>query len=441
MNFPLVKLWNYDTLIRVYILEGDNGKMKAFKWSITAALIVSMLGPIHTVKAADTRSVDFNQGSYLLSSDSNSPKVAVGEDNQQTADLIFQMDATEITVGDKVPVQIYAKGADGISERVPLAQANVVIEKPYLLQKQTDGTMKALAVGETNVTVISGSDTKTIKVSISAAYDIDQGAFINGTMYLPVQTVFQTLGATVQFNAATKIFSIRLGDLPIQLQLGSDIAMVNGAKLKMNGKVQKIDGSTVFPVSLLKNALSADLTWDGNYQTMLIKFGKAELFAYTKQTEQIYKKEAQGNLVNLIGKTYWINQYDSDYKLQKVTIVDILPDYEGEFVISFKLLSTGEILNTYSMSGDELIRTIGNKEYFLTTDPFKTYKWSDAIWTKIKQSIVSTGMTKKQVEFSWGTPISKSTLSGSGIQVETWRYGDFDYVTFTNGVVTMIYTN
>lgn len=113
----------------------------------------------------------------------------------------------------------------------------------------------------------------------------------------------------------------------------------------------------------------------------------------------------------MIGKTYWLNQFDSDYKFQKVTIVDILPDYEGEFVISFKLLSTGEILNTYSMSGDELIRTLGNKEYFLTTDPFKT------------------------------TPISKSTLSGSGIQVETWRYGDFDYVTFYNGVVTMIYTN
>ncbi|OMD60988.1 stalk domain-containing protein [Paenibacillus odorifer] len=413
--------------------------MKAIKWSITAALAVSMLGPIHTVKAADTRNVDYDQGSILRSASSVSS--SYNEGNPQVEDLIFQMDATEITVGDNVPVQIYAKDADGISERVPLAQANVVIEKPYLLQKQADGTMKALAVGETNVTVISGSDSKTIKVSISADHDIDQAAFVNGTMYLPVQSVFQTLGATVQVNTATKIFSIRLGDLPIQLQLGSDIAMVNGAKVKMSGKVQKIDGSTVFPATLLKTALSAELIWDGNYQTMEIYFGKAELFAYTKQTAQIFKKEEQGNLVKFIGKTYWLNQFDSDYKFQKVTIVDILPDYEGEFAISFKVLSTGQILNSYTMSGDELIRTLGNKEYFLTTDPFKTYKWSDTIWSKIKKSIVATGMTKQQVEFSWGKPISKSTLSGSGIQVETWQYGNYNYVTFTNGVVSMIYTN
>ncbi|MNO23375.1 hypothetical protein D3C76_131770 [compost metagenome] len=398
--------------------------MKAIKWSLAAVLAVSMYGPIHTAKAANA----------------NSTNVVNEQSISSTDDLIFQMDYTEMTVGDKVPVQIYAKGPDGSSERVPLAQADMVIEKPYLLQKQADGTMKATAVGETTVTVRSGTSSKTLKVSISADENIGQAAFINGTMYLPVQSIFKALGASVQANTATKTFSIRLGDLPIQLQLGSDIAMVNGNKVKMNGKVQTVNGGAVFPSSLLKTALGAQLEFDGAYQMMTIYFGKAELFAYTNQTEKIFKKESQGNLANLIGKTYWINQFDSAYKFQKVTIVDIIPDYDGAFAISFKLAS-GKVLNTYDMSAEQVISVLGTKENFFTADPYKTYKWSNATWAKIKAGTISTGMTKQQVELSWGTPVNKSSLSGSGIKVETWQYRNYNYVTFTNGVVSMIYTN
>ncbi|CAH1055564.1 copper amine oxidase N-terminal domain-containing protein [Paenibacillus pseudetheri] len=398
--------------------------MKAIKWSIAAVLAVSMYGPIHTVKAADA----------------NSTNVVNEQSNSSTEDLIFQMDYTEMTVGDKVPVQIFAKGPDGSSERVPLSQADMVIEKPYLLQKLPDGSIKALAVGETKVTVRSGSASKTLSVSISADKYIDKAVIISGTMYLPVQSVFKSLGASVQANTATKTFSIRLGDLPIQLQLGSDIAMVNGNKVKMNGKVQTVDGVAVFPSTLLKTALGAVLDFTGPYETMNIYFGKAELFAHTKNTFNILKKQSQGDLAKLIGKTYWFNQFDSDYKFQKATIVDILVNDDNEFAISFQL-SSGKVVNTYDMEYDQVTRVLGTKEYFFTSDPTKIYKWSNATWAKIKAGTISTGMTKQQVELSWGTPVNKSSLSGSGIKVETWQYENYNYVTFTNGVVSMIYTN
>ncbi len=98
-------------------------------------------------------------------------------------------------------------------------------------------------------------------------------------------------------------------------------------------------------------------------------------------------------------------------------------------------------MNSYDMEYDQVTRDLANKEYFFTSDPTKIYKWSNAIWAKIKAGTISTGMTKQQVELSWGTPIDKSSLSGSGITVETWQYRNYNYVTFTNGVVSMIYTN
>ncbi|WP_342565966.1 copper amine oxidase N-terminal domain-containing protein [Paenibacillus sp. FSL R7-0345] len=388
----------------------------------------------------------YSQGMYVKTQDGSVASYDVQLDELEkltlpgVTDLSLKMDKTNLTVGDKVPVQITEFWTGGSTRKVPLKDADLTIEKPALLQKLSDGTLKALAVGVTKVTVKSGSLSKTLEVSISSDDIITTGALIGGSMYLPVQAVFQQLGASVQYNGGTQIFSIKLNSTPVQLQLGSDTAVVNGKKIKMSGKVQTVDGVTVFPAALLKSAFGAGLAWNSSIQSMTITFGKAEMQVQTKQTALIYKKKAQGNLANLIGKSYWINFFDTDYRFQKVTVVDVLPDYNGNFALAFKFPS-GQILNTYETSGEAWIRILADKEEFFTADPYKTYKWSSAVWADIKEGYVSIGMTKQQVELSWGIPDSKSAAVGSGIRVETWQYDDFNYVTFTNGVVSFIYTS
>lgn len=388
----------------------------------------------------------YSQGMYVKTQDGSVASYDVQADRLEklilpgVTGVSFTMEKTNLTVGDKVPAQISESWTGGSTRKVPLKDAELTVEKPALLQKLNDGTLKALAVGVTKVTVKSGTFSKTLEVSISADDIITTGALISGSMYLPVQEVFQQLGASVQYNAGTKSFSIKLNSTPVQLQLGSDTAMVNGEKVKMSGKVQTVDGVTVFPAALLKSAFGAGLEWNSSIQSMTITFGKAEMQVQTKQTALIYKKKAQGNLAKLIGKSYWINFFDTDYRFQKVTIVDVLPDYKGNYALAFKLTS-GKILYTYETSGEAWISTLADKEEFLTADPYKTYKWSSKVWEDIKAGYVRVGMTKQQVELSWGTPESKSAAVGGGIRVETWQYVGYDYVTFTNGVVSFIYTS
>ncbi|MNB91323.1 hypothetical protein D3C75_384010 [compost metagenome] len=388
----------------------------------------------------------YSQGMYVKTQDGSVASYDVQADRLEkltlpgVTDVSFTMEKNSIKVGDKVPVQISESWTGGSTRKVPLKDAELTIEKPALLQKLNDGTLKALAVGVTKVTVKSGSVSKTLEVSISSDDIITTGALISGSMYLPVQEVFKQLGASVQYNAGTKSFSIKLNSTPVQLQLGSDTAMVNGKKVKMSGKVQTIDGVTVFPAALLKSAFGAGLDWNSSIQSMTITFGKAEMQVQTKQTALIYKKKAQGNLVKLIGKSYWVNFFDVNYRFQKVTVVDVLPDYNGNFVLAMKLAS-GKVLKTYEMTGAEIISMLADKEEFLTADPYKTYKWSSKVWEDIKAGYVSIGMTKQQVELSWGTPSSKSAAVGGGIRVETWQYAGYNYVTFTNGVVSFIYTS
>ncbi|MCM3750309.1 stalk domain-containing protein [Paenibacillus pasadenensis] len=355
------------------------------------------------------------------------------------ANLKLTLETSQLTVGEKVPVTIEEQWSGSSYRKVPLAEANLVIEKPSLLQKLPDGTLKALAVGETDVTVTSGGQSKTVRVSISSAQAFAGGVYTDGVMYLPLQRTFKELGMTVSADAAAKTFTVKQGKLSISLKLGSASAVINGQTVTLPGKVHKAEGSTVFPAALLKTAIGAQLNWNSSYQYMTVGLGKAKLQVQTERTAQILKKELLGSLTKLIGKSYWVNHFDSNYRFQKVTITDIVPDGSGSFTIYFKLPS-GSIVDYTTYGAEQVRTTLGNSENFLTADPYKTYKWSQSSWALIKQGKITTGMNKDQVLLSWGRPNERSTLTASGITAETWRYGVSNYVTFTNGKVSFIYT-
>ncbi|WP_133305015.1 hypothetical protein [Paenibacillus pinisoli] len=75
----------------------------------------------------------------------------------------------------------------------------------------------------------------------------------------------------------------------------------------------------------------------------------------------------------------------------------------------------------------------------MSYDPYKKYNWSASTWQSIKASKISIGMDKTQVEFSWGRPNDISKLTSEKTTIEVWGYGS-QYVAFTNGKVTQIYT-
>ncbi|QJC50620.1 DUF2845 domain-containing protein [Paenibacillus albicereus] len=359
--------------------------------------------------------------------------------------LRFTIEKTELVVGEKTPVQVQAPDGYGQIRKVPLAEADVVIEKPYLLQKLPDGTMKALAVGETDVTASWGEEKLTLRVSISADYYIGGGVQLKGVMYLPIQAFFAELGAQVTYLEASKTFQVKLGNDSIQLQKGSAAAVVNGVKTVMAGPVQTAGGSAVFPASLLRTAIGATLEWNADYQFMTVWQGKAELQIATERTQEILKNEKLGSLTKLIGKSYWVNNFDSKYRFKKVTIHDIEPDDDGGFTVVFKLASTGELLHTAFTNAEAIRSNLASSDQFLTADPRKTYKWSNAVWDKIANEKISVGMTKDQVRMSWGKPSDTSYSVVGSISVETWRYGSYtsswlQYVVFTNGKVSQIYS-
>ncbi|GIP17683.1 hypothetical protein J40TS1_33250 [Paenibacillus montaniterrae] len=342
---------------------------------------------------------------------------------------------SKLAVGNTVsfkPVQTYSNGY-----KETLSGAKLTFDKPYLVKALSNGSYKAVAVGETKVSVTENGSSKSVTISISASSNLTGAVSKDNTTYLPLVSVFKALGATVS-NKDGKTFDVSLGDTKLQLKTGQKKAKLNGKDITLNQAVQVHNGTTVFPAALLTKASIAKLDWDSKYKKMKITIGKAALVVESAETAAIEKKEKQGNLTQFINKSYWVNRYSDWERFMKLTVTDIVPTSGDNFQVVFKN-ANGKTYKMKETSRDFVSGILNDSDTFLSFDPYKKYSWSTSTWNMIKAEKIAVGMSKTQVELSWGRPSSTSKLSSSGITVEVWRYGT-QYVSFTNGIVQSIYT-
>lgn len=350
--------------------------------------------------------------------------------------LSLTVSNTNPLVGNAISFKVVQAYSNGHKETIPLENAKLSFDKPHLLKKLDDGTYRLLGVGPIKATVKVDGVSKSVTVKTSLGQNLKGAASIDGSVYLPVQSVFKAMGGSVNYNASKKTFDIKLGSQTIQLKTGEKKALVNGKSVTMKGAVREHNGTKVFPASLLSSHFGAELKWDTKYKQMKVTFGGATMMVESADTPKIKKTEAQGKLVKYIGKSYWVNSYRDWDRFIKLTVSDIVPVGTDSFEIVFKK-SNGQTIKSEVTSRDFVSKILEDTYTFLPYDPYKKYKWSSAVWEKIEQRIVSTGMNKTQVELSWGRPSATSSVSGYDLTIEVWRYGN-RYITFTNGIVTDI---
>ncbi|MFC4306390.1 stalk domain-containing protein [Cohnella boryungensis] len=204
-------------------------------------------------------------------------------------ELAVSLDRTKVQVGESLKPQLVLKYNTGTKKSLGGKDVQVSIDKPHLLKQQGDGTWKALAVGETTVTITAAGLSKTLTVVASQSKALQGGKTISGVTMLPMKSVFQTLGGTIASDAATKSHTITVGKTQIKLKAGSKAATVNGKNVTLKAAVRSENGQTYFPADLLSAALGAKLTWKPATQTLTIAFGQASMSVSTYQSGQTTK--------------------------------------------------------------------------------------------------------------------------------------------------------
>lgn len=112
--------------------------------------------------------------------------------------------------------------------------------------------------------------TKGIGIRINGNYHFmeNQSSFINGSVFVPVRGLFETLGGTV--NYANDTVTIKYGSTTVKLEVWKKVASINDKTVALSAPAQIVRGSTMVPLRFVAQALGANVVWDGKKQEVLL---------------------------------------------------------------------------------------------------------------------------------------------------------------------------
>jgi len=99
---------------------------------------------------------------------------------------------------------------------------------------------------------------------------LEQPYIENSTIMVPMRTIFEALGASIDYNKETKTIMTYRGNTAIKLIIGSARAEINGVSKVMSVAATNKNGNTMIPLRFISEALGADVSWNANINTATI---------------------------------------------------------------------------------------------------------------------------------------------------------------------------
>ncbi|MBQ9599002.1 MAG: haloacid dehalogenase-like hydrolase [Clostridia bacterium] len=92
----------------------------------------------------------------------------------------------------------------------------------------------------------------------------------DGRTLVPMRAIFEALGATVEWDDATKTVTGVSDSGSVEMQVGSDTIKINGNDVPVDVPAQIVDGRTVVPVRVISEGLNCDVDWSQETKTVII---------------------------------------------------------------------------------------------------------------------------------------------------------------------------
>jgi len=121
----------------------------------------------------------------------------------------------------------------------------------------------------------------------------------NGTTFVPMRSLFETLNIDLSWNNTTKTVSGNKGDLSFSLQIGSKTATVNGEKVTLPNAARIVHNTTFVPLRFVGRATGYNVSWTQSTHTISLTSPVEQVAALSKGF--MWKVEKNGNTVYLAG--------------------------------------------------------------------------------------------------------------------------------------------
>ncbi len=92
----------------------------------------------------------------------------------------------------------------------------------------------------------------------------------NGRILVPLRAIFESLSASVYWDAPTRSITASTGCDTIILTIDSSTAYKNGFPILLDVEPQIVGGYTLVPLRFVAEALGADVLWDASSNTVTV---------------------------------------------------------------------------------------------------------------------------------------------------------------------------
>ena len=87
---------------------------------------------------------------------------------------------------------------------------------------------------------------------------------------MPLRVIFESLGASVSWDDATRTITSIKGDTTLRLTIGSNTLYKNSEGIAIDVPAQIINNRTMVPIRAVSEALDAQVVWDNNNRSVTI---------------------------------------------------------------------------------------------------------------------------------------------------------------------------
>jgi len=93
---------------------------------------------------------------------------------------------------------------------------------------------------------------------------------VEGRTLVPLRAIFEALGASVEWDQATKTVTSSMDDVTVKLTIGDNTLYRNGEGVTLDVAAQILNGRTMVPARAIAEAYGVDVQWDAATRTVVL---------------------------------------------------------------------------------------------------------------------------------------------------------------------------
>jgi hypothetical protein len=189
------------------------------------------------------------------------------ETTSSNMDIQLKVDK-DCTVDINSEPMTYDNGVYSLNVNLNEGDNTLIINAKDLAGNVTTKSIIVKRVDQTVITLLIGSTSASIGSSASI---LDAPPFIEkDRTFVPLRFISEAFGASIDWNAALQVITISFKGKSIQLQVGSNVALVGTDFVNLDAPPKIVNGRTFVPIRFISETFGAQVNWDATTKTVTI---------------------------------------------------------------------------------------------------------------------------------------------------------------------------